>query len=211
MCFLKNTSGKNKIEEKDMELFEAINGRRSIRKYTDAPVDESKINKILEAGRWAPSWANTQCSRFVVVRDAKVRAALGDAMVKMKGPDGKEAPPPSVAAINTVPAVIVVCAQIGASGAYPGASGGSSYVTDKGDWFMFDTALAAENMALAAHALGLGTVILGLFDAAKVEKAIDLPKGYRVVVMMPVGVPAQPGKAPPRKELSEISFIDKFR
>jgi nitroreductase len=193
-----------------MELFEAINSRRSIRKYTNAPVDEKKINAILEAGRWAPSWANTQCSRFVVVRDAKVRAALGDAMVKMKTPDGKEVAPPSVSAINTVPVVIVVCAAIGVSGAYPGAGSGSNYVTDKGDWFMFDTALATENMVLAAHAQGLATVILGLFDAAKVEKAINLPKGYKVVAMFPVGVPAQEGKAPPRKELSEIAFKDQF-
>ena len=193
-----------------MDLFEAINNRRSIRKYTSDPVDDKKINTILEAGRWAPSWANSQCSRFVVVRDAKVRAALGEAMVKMKGPDGKEFAPPSVAAINTVPVVICVCGAIGASGVYPGAAGSPTYVTDKGDWFMYDTALATQNMVLAAHALGLGTVILGLFDAAKAEKAIAIPQGYRLVVMVPVGVPAQVGKAPPRKELSEIAFKDKF-
>lgn len=193
-----------------MELFEAINGRRSIRKYTSDPVDDNKINAILEAGRWAPSWANTQCSRFVVVRDAKIRAALGEAMVKMKTPDGKEVAPSSVAAINTVPVVIVVCALIGVSGAYPGAGSGANYVTDKGDWFMYDTGLATQNMVLAAYAQGLGTVILGLFDTAKVEKAINIPKGYRVVAMFPVGVPAQEGKAPPRKELSELVIKDKF-
>jgi len=195
-----------------VELFDAIYGRRSIRKYTADGVDDKKINAILEAGRWAPSWANTQCSRFVVVRDAKVRAALGEAMVKMKTPDGKEAPPPSVAAINTVPVVIIVCAETGISGTKPGpGGGGSNYVTDKGDWFMFDTALATQNMVLAAYGQGLGTVILGLFDAAKVEKAINLPKGYRVVAMVPVGVPAQEGKAPPRKEISELVTKDKFK
>jgi nitroreductase len=114
-----------------------------------------------------------------------------------------------VAAINTVPVVIVVCAVIGVSGAYPGASG-ASYVTDKGDWFMYDTALATQNMVLAAYAQGLGTVILGLFDTAKVEKAVNIPKGYRVVAMFPVGVPAQEGKAPPRKELAELVIKDKF-
>lgn len=193
-----------------MDLFEVINNRRSIRKYTGAPVDDKKIETILEAGRWAPSWANSQCSRFVVVRDAKTRAALGDALAKIVLPDGKEMSQPSVAAINTVPVVIVVCAQIGVSGSKPGGSGGINYVSDKGDWFMFDTALATQNMVLAAHALGLGTVILGWFDAAKVEKAIDCPKGFRVVCMFPVGVPAGDSKTPPRKELKEISFTDKF-
>jgi nitroreductase len=193
-----------------MELFEAINSRRSIRKYTNAPVDDKKINAILEAGRWAPSWANTQCSRFVVVRDAKVRAALGEALAKIVLPDGKEMPQPSVAAINTVPVVIVVCAQTGTSGVKPGPGGATDFVTDKGDWFMFDTALATENMVLAAYAQGLGTVILGWFDAAKVEKAINVPKGYRAVTMFPVGVPDGAGKVPPRKELSEIAFKDQF-
>jgi nitroreductase len=193
-----------------VELFEAINSRRSIRKYTNAPVDDTKVNAILEAGRWAPSWANSQCSRFVVVRDAKVRAALGDALAKIVLPDGKEMPQPSVAAINTVPVVIVVCAQIGVSGSKPGGTGGVNYVSDKGDWFMFDTGLATQNMVLAAHALGLATVILGWFDAAKVEKAINVPKGYRAVTMFPVGVPDGAGKAPPRKELSETSFKNQF-
>jgi nitroreductase len=193
-----------------LDLYEAINTRRSIRRYTADPVDEQKINTILEAGRWAPSWANTQCSRFVVVRDAKIKAALADTVNKMKTPDGKEVPTPAANALNTVPVVIVVCAEIGKSGTKPGSSGASEYITDKGDWFMFDTALAVQNMVLAAHGLGLGTVIMGAFDPIKAEKVINVPKGHRLVAMFPVGVPAQPGKAPPRKELSELVIKDKF-
>jgi nitroreductase len=75
---------------------------------------------------------------------------------------------------------------------------------------MFDTALAVQNMVLAAHALGLGTVIMGAFDAVQAEKVLGVPKGYRVVVMFPVGVPDHEGKAPPRKELSEIVIKDKW-
>lgn len=193
-----------------MEIFEAIKNRRSIRKYKADPVDDKKINAILEAGRWAPSWANTQCWRFVVVRDAKVRAALADTLMKIKLPD-REVPNPGAIAINTVPVVIVVCAEIGKSGGKPGPVGvGGEYVTDKGDWFMFDTALAVQNMVLAAYAQGLGTVIIGAFDAAKAEKALNIPKGHRIVTFFPVGVPDQEGKAPPRKELSEIVIKDKW-
>jgi len=193
-----------------VELFEAIKNRRSIRRYKADPVDDKKINAILEAGRWAPSWGNTQCWRFIVVRDAKVRAKLADTLAKIKLPD-KEIPNPGANAVNTVPVVIVVCAEIGKSGTKPGpGGGGGGYVTDKGDWFMFDTALAVQNMVLAAHAQGLGTVIIGLFDAAAAEKVINIPKGYRIVTLFPVGVPDQEGKAPPRKELSEIVIKDKF-
>jgi nitroreductase len=193
-----------------MELFEAIKSRRSIRRYKADPVDDKKIEAILEAGRWAPSWSNTQCWRFVVVRDAKVRAKLADTLMKIKLPD-KEVPNPGSIAINTVPVVIVVCGEIGKSGTKPGpGGGGGDYVTDKGDWFMFDTALAVQNMVLAAHAQGLGTVIIGAFDAAQAEKALNVPKGYRIVTFFPVGIPAQEGKAPPRKELSEIVIKNKF-
>ncbi len=193
-----------------MDIFEAIKNRRSIRRYKDDPVDDEKIVAILEAGRWAPSWANTQCRRFIVVRDAKVRAKLADTLMKIKLPD-KELPNPATNAMNTAPVIIAVCGEIGKSGAKHGPAGSNvEYVTDKGDWFMFDTALAVQNMVLAAHAQGLGTVIIGAFDAPKAEKVLNIPKGYRLVTLFPLGVPDQEGKAPPRKELSEIAFKDKF-
>ncbi len=193
-----------------MELFEAIKNRRSIRRYKTDPVDDKKIEAILEAGRWAPSWANMQCWRFIVVRDAKVKAQLADTMMKVKLPD-REIPNPALNAMGIAPVVIVVCAEMGKSGAKHGTGGDSiEYATDKGDWFMFDAALAVQNMLLAAHALGLGTVIIGAFDAAQAEKILNMPKGYRIVTFFPVGVPEQPGKAPPRKELSEIVIKDKF-
>jgi nitroreductase len=191
-----------------MELFEAIKSRRSIRKYTDAPVDDKKIDAILEAGRWAPSWSNTQCWRFIVVRDPRVKAKLTESLLRFKLPD-KEIENPAVNMLKNVPAVIVICAKMGTSGTAPGVGSGA-YFTDKGDWFMFDTALAVENMVLAAHGLGLGTVIIGTFDAAKLGKILNVPEGYRVVTLFPVGVPEREGKAPPRKELSEIAFKDKW-
>ena len=193
-----------------MDIFEAIKTRRSIRRYKADPIDDKKIEAILEAGRWAPSWANTQCWRFIVVRDAKVRAKLADILMKTKLPD-KELPNPATIAMNTVPVIIAVCAEMGKAGAKHGSSGSNvEYVTDKDDWFMFDTALAVQNMVLAAHAQGLGTVIIGLFDAVRAEKVLDIPKGYRLVTLFPLGVPDQEGKVPPRKELSEIAFKDKF-
>jgi len=193
-----------------MELFEAIKKRRSIRRYKTDPIDDKKIEAILEAGRWAPSWANTQCWRFIVVRDAKIRAKLTDTLMKIKLPD-RDLPNPAANAMNTVPVIIVVCAEMGKSGAKHGPPGSRvEYATDKGDWFMFDTALAIQNMILAAHAQGLGTVIIGAFDAAQVEKLLNVPESYRVVALFPLGVPDQEGKAPPRKELTEIAFRDKF-
>jgi nitroreductase len=193
-----------------MELFEAIKTRRSIRRYKSDPIDDKKIEAILEAGRWAPSWANTQCWRFIVVRDLAIKAKVAESLIKIKLPD-KEVDNPGAKSITTAPVLIAVCAETGKSGCKPGSSGGGEFVTDKGDWFMFDTALAVQNMVLAAHALGLGTVIMGLFDAQKAEKALSVPEGYRIAAIFPVGIPDQEAKVPPRKELSEIGFKDKMR
>jgi nitroreductase len=190
-----------------MDLFEAINNRRSIRRYTSDVVDDDKINAVLEAGRWAPSWGNTQCWRFIVVRGGDIKKKLTETLLPIRLPD-REIPNPATGAFLLASVIIVVCAEIGKSGGKHGHPG--EYVTDKGDWFMFDTALAVQNMVLAAHALGLGTVIIGAFDAAVVEQTLGVPPGYRVVTMFPLGVPAQPGKAPPRKELSELVFQDKW-
>ena len=180
-----------------MEVLEAIKTRRSIRKYKTTPVDDKTLEQVLEAARWAPSWANTQCWRFVVVRDSKVKAQLAEAL---------SANNPATDAIKNAPLVIVVCAKIGRSGCYHGEPS-----TDKGVyWYMFDAGLTMENLALAAHALGLGTVHVGAFDAKKAESILKVPEGFCVVEMTPLGYPDQEAKAPPRKELSEIVSYDEF-
>jgi nitroreductase len=187
-----------------VELFDAVKTRRSVRRYTDAPVDDKQVEAILEAGRWAPSWHNTQCWRFIVVRDPTVKARLGDTLVPLKLPN-KTIDNPSLKTVKTAPVVIVACAELGRSG-----FNGGAIATDKGDWYMFDVALAMQNIALAAHALGLGTVHVGLFDAKKAAEILGLPAGFCVVEMVPLGYPdpTHEAKATSRKELSEIVYRD---
>jgi len=187
-----------------MEVLEAIKTRRSIRRYKPDPVDDKALQTVLEAARWAPSWKNTQCWRFVVVRDSSIKAELANSLIKIKGED-TFVDNPSTKAIMNAPVVIVACAELSKSGL-----DADVFVTDKGDWYMFDVALAMQNLALAAHALGLGTVHVGQFDAKKVTEVLGVPDGFCVVEMTPLGYPDHEGKAPPRKELSEIVFYDKF-
>jgi len=179
-----------------MEVIEAMKGRRSIRKYKSTPVSDEDVSYCLEAARWAPSWANTQCARYVVVRDPRIKAKLAEAMVP---------PTPAVAAIREAPIVIVGCAELGKSGYKKGAP-----VTNKGDWFMFDVALGMQNLAIAAFSRGLGTVHVGTFDAKKVEEILGIPEGVAVVSMTPMGYPDEEPKAPPRKELSELVFHESY-
>jgi nitroreductase len=185
-----------------MEVLAAIKTRRSIRRYKSTSVDDRAIETVLEAGRWAPSWANTQCWRFVVVRDTDIKNKLAETLIGIS-----DRPNRATEAIKTVPVLIVACAEMGKSGY---RARGSEIATDKGDWFMFDTALAVQNMVLAAHSLGLGTVIIGAFDAFRAAAVLGVPDGYSVVTLFPLGVPDEAPTPRPRKELSEIVFHDNY-
>ena len=183
-----------------MEVLEAIKTRRSIRQYKTTPVDNKAIELVLEAARWAPSWANTQCWRFVVVRDSKMKSELADVLSANNS---------AADAVRGAPVVIVACAELGKAGYFRGEPG--KPVTDKDDcWYMFDVALAMQNLVLAAHSIGLGTVYVGAFDARKAADILEVPLGYCVVAITPLGYPDQSPGPRPRKELSEIAFTDKF-
>lgn len=182
-----------------MDVIEAIKARRSIRRYKPDPVKEEDLQVVLEAARWAPSWANTQCWRFVVARDPEVKAKLVETLVSVWADN------PAIPAIVSAPVVIVACAELGKSGYYRG-----QLATDKGDWFMFDVALAMQNLMLAAYSLGLSTVTVGIFDAKKAAQILGLPEGIVCVTMTPLGYPDQEPKARPRRELSELLFYDRY-
>jgi nitroreductase len=136
------------------------------------------------------------------VRDAGVKSSLADVITAPPGLNGN----PATNAIRTAPVVIVALAQKGLSGFFNGQT-----VTDKGgSWFMFDIALAMENLVLAAVEVGLGTVHVGLFDAAKVASILGVPDEYAVVEMTPLGYPEYQPTPRPRKSLGEIVYYEKF-
>ncbi|MBN2231720.1 MAG: nitroreductase family protein [Deltaproteobacteria bacterium] len=181
-----------------MDALECIMSRRSVRKFSDREVDNETLRKIVEAARFAPSWANTQCWEFILVKDPAVKEQLSTAM-----PEVNQARKVLVEA----PVVVAMLGRRGLSGFYQGAA-----ATDKDDtWYMYDLGLAAQNMSLAAHALGLGSVILGLFDAAKAERILDVSAGVSLVALMPLGYPEKtPASAPPRKPLCEFIFLNTY-
>jgi nitroreductase len=179
-----------------MDLMEAIKGRRSIRKYKPDPIPEEAFRTLIEAVRWAPSWANTQCWEVVVVKDPKVKSELATALTKTN---------PALLSITDAPIVLVLCGKKGVSGFKKGEA-----ATVKGDWLMFDTGIAMQTLCLTAHSLGLGTVVVGMFDQKKAEEILGVPKESEVVAMTPLGYPAAEGSAPKRKEPSEFIFYEKY-
>ena len=143
-----------------MNVFEAIEKRRSIRSYEPTPVPDEKLEKILEAARLAPSASNVQPRHFIVVTDKERRDALAAGMFARF--------------LKQAPVVIVAC--------------GDEKKSPK--WYPIDVAIAVENMVLAATGEGLGTCWIGSFDETKVRDALRIPENLRVVVLLAVGYPS---------------------
>ena len=180
-----------------MDLMEAIKGRRSIRKYKPDPVSEEVLRTLLEAVRWSPSWANTQCWEVIVVRDPNMKSTLANTLTKTN---------PSLSSMTEAPLIIVLCGKKGVSGFKKG-----EVATVKGDWLMFDSGIAMQTLCLTAHSLGLGTVVVGLFDHKKAEEILGVPQDREVVAITPLGYPAAEGVAPKRKEVSEFVFYERYQ
>ena len=178
-----------------MELHKAIYDRRSVRKFKDEPIDEALVEKLVDAARWAPSWANTQCVRYVVVRNPATKAKLADIL----SPNN-----PARAAVTQAPVVVVFVAKLGVSGCKKGQP-----VDDKA-WHMFDTGMAMQNFCLAAHAEGLGTVVCGFFDYKAAGETLGVSADYQVVAFTPLGRPDGEANAPPREEIDDLVHYERF-
>lgn len=154
--------------------------RRSVRRMKATPLPPETVERLIEAARLAPSWANTQCWDFIAVTDPEKRAALALA----GGP--KQAMP-------VAPLIIVACARPEASGSRAGLR-----------YFMLDMGIAVEHLILQATSLGLGTCWVGWFDEDVVRQTLGIPPEVRVVAMVPVGVPDEVAPERPRRETEEI-------
>lgn len=179
-----------------MDLYESIKGRRSIRKYKPDPIPPEVLDRLVEAAQWAPSWAHTQCCRIVLVSKPEIKTALQQALPSTN---------PAFKAMVDAPVVAAFCGLGGKAGFYKGTA-----ATSRGDWFMFDVALAMENFMLAAHAEGLATVCVGLFDAAKAAEALRAPVGMEVVALTPLGYTDAEAKTPPRLASTEFLRWESF-
>jgi nitroreductase len=171
-----------------MEVFEAVQKRRSVRAYQPTPVPKEKLLRVLEAGRLAPSASNIQPWHFIVVTDAEKREKLARARFAKF--------------LREAPVVIVGCGEQKASP----------------KWFMVDVAIAMQNMVLTATSEGLGTCWVGSFDENQVCELLKIPENYRVVALLALGYPRDKfdftGKllhlVRRRKPLERIVSFDEF-
>ncbi len=185
-----------------MELFEAIQTRRSVRKFSDRAVEDEKLQQVLEAVRVAPSWANMQCWHFIVVKEKAAKEQISELsyVESFFAPKGYKVNP-AKKALAEAPVVIIACAD-------PTKSG----VLWDQTYYMTDMGIACQNLWLAARGLGLGTVFVGVFDEVKLRELLYIPSNIRVVGLFPLGYPfEEKAGSPARKPLSEIVSYDRWQ
>lgn len=169
-----------------MDVSEAIRKRRSVRKYQARKIENDKLDRVLEAGRLAPSARNLQEWKFIVVRDGSRRKRLAEAA---KGQTFVGEAPVVIAACATVTDYVMTCGQL----TYP-----------------IDLAIAVEHMVLQAAAEGLGTCWIGAFYEEEVKKVLNIPPEVRVVALLPIGYPDESPSPRPRKEMKEIVAFENW-
>lgn len=169
-----------------MNVLAAIQNRRSIRLYSDRPVEEEKLRKILEAGRLAPSAGNMQNWKFIVVRDDELREQLTEAAF---GQMFVAQPPIILVMCATDPDSVMKCGQ-------PKSS--------------VDVSIATSFMILEATEQGLGTCWLGSFQEEMVREILDIPGHVRVVAMTPLGYPGEAPAMRPRRKTDEVVCYDRW-
>jgi nitroreductase len=170
-----------------LNVFEAVQTRRSIRSYQTKPVEEEKLTKILEAARLAPSAVNLQPINYVVVKDKAAKQLLSQAYSRPW--------------FTQAPVIIVACAT-------PEKAWKRS---DGEEFWKIDAAISLQTLVLAATAEGLGTCWIGAFDEKKAKEALNVPKNVRIVAMTPLGYSAETKPTvTERKPISEIVHKDKW-
>jgi nitroreductase len=163
------------MPEKPSAVYDAVMSRKSVREFTGAPVEDEKIERCLEAARWAPSYRNLQCWHFIVVT-GKDRIEELDLLEPQ---------------FKNVPVLLVACGDPEKSG----SGGGKPY-------YLVDVSIALEHIVLTAQGMGIGTCWVAGFDEDAVRNTFGIPENIRVVALLPIGYPAE-GESAEVRELKE--------
>jgi nitroreductase len=177
-------------------LLNLILRRQSDRSYSDQPVESEKIERIIEAGRIAPSACNAQPWKFIVVTDNDLRIKISEAAsAKLLGMN---------TFISQAPLLIVVVREKANLSSRIGST-----VKNK-DYSLIDIGIASENICMQAAAEGLGSCMIGWFDEAQIKKILGIPASKRVELIITLGYTTKDTREKRRKPASETVSYNKY-
>ena len=182
------------IDAKD--TLDLINSRQSDRKYSDKPVEKEKLERIIEAGRMAPSACNAQPWKFIVVTDPELVLKIADAAsAKLIGMNSF---------VAQAPAILVIVRE------KPNMSSKVGATIKNKDYSLIDIGIATENICLQAKAEQLGSCIIGWFDERQIKKLLKIPKSKRVELIITLGYSLSEQREKKRKPSEEIVSYNRY-
>ena len=176
-----------------MNTFDCIKTRRSVRKYADRPVDHALIEQAVAAAAYAPSWKNTQVTRYYAVDDPELKAQIAEECCSdtHNGEIIKNAP------------MVIATAMVRNRSGYE-RDGSFTNEKEKG-WQMFDCGIAAQTFALACHDLGLDTLIMGILNFDRATELFQIPEEQEIAALIAVGYREEKDiPAPKRKTVEQL-------
>lgn len=179
-----------------MDAITCIKHRRSIRSFQPKAVETEVITKIVEAAAYAPSWKNSQTSRYVVITDPALKSRIAaEATMGFAG---------NAKIIENAPALVVQCSVAKRAG----YERDGSFSTSKEDrWESFDAGIACQTFVLAADEYGVGSVIMGIFDQDIIREIAQIPAEQNVASLIAIGYAAEEPSAPRRKTVDDLLKI----
>ena len=201
-----------------MDTYEAINGRRSIRKFQTAKVEDEKLRKLAQAAITAPNGGNAQPWDFIFVSDCELIGKLCKILEEVHGEyfgkarmdniEGErlEKAVSSYGRMINAPVFLIVCLNI------RNQQLNKPYEEWTTKWGVQSVAAAMENLMLAACAEGLGTCWLGTpsWKSAEIKKLFNIPENAEILAMTPIGYPDESPKARPRLPAEEVTHFNKW-
>lgn len=155
------------------EMLEMILRRQSDRKYSSKPIEVEKLERIIEAGRMAPSACNAQPWKFIIVTEPMVIQQLAEAATeKLTGMNSF---------VSQAKALFVIVRE------NPNLSSKIGSSIKRKDYSHIDIGIASENICLQATAEGIGSCLIGWFDEKKVRKILEIPASKRVELIITLG------------------------
>ncbi len=180
----------------NVKAIEAIKERRSVRKFKDEIVSKAVMDKIMDATRYAPSWGNYQVARYSLITSQEV---IGKMITQ-----GMLDFAYNIGILKEAKNVAIVSVVTGKSGKLDLEK--AEFTTSKaGVWEVFDAGISCQTFCVAAHAYGVGSVIMGVIDDKELARVANLPEGETVAAVIVYGYPDEDPKAPPRKAVEEIT------
>lgn len=176
----------------EMSIFDVFKKRRSVRKFKSTPVPDDHLKQILNAAHAAPSPRNRQAWKFLVIKNRETLNRIKEACIKRSGDSSRQYFEDYLSA----PVYVIILADT---------------KTRNPENDIIAGALAAQNLFLAARALGYGTVYCANSIPENVTKEIlSIPDHYKRICITPIGVPDAWPETPPKKNLEEVVVYEKL-